>query len=99
MATKIFDVLKKDDKIIDFVDVYNNNNSTLEEQIESLKKRIETLEENYNKKLDRNSFETKVKNEVIRVMDNDYNTEDASERRFVRIEDVERIINEKLNIG
>ena len=99
MATKIFDVLKKDDKIVDFVDVYNNNNSTLEEQIESLKKRIETLEENYNKKIDRVSFETKVKNEVIRVMDNDYNTEDASERRFVRIEDVERIINEKLNIG
>ena len=94
----MFDRLKGTDKIVDFVKLYNDNNSLIEQELESLRKRMLTLEQSYEKKVNRNTLDEIIKKEVIRVLDNDYNTEDASERRFVRVEDVRSIINGILNI-
>lgn len=94
----MFDRLKGTDKIVDFVNLYNDNNSLIEQELESLRKRMLTLEQNYYKKVDKVTLDDTIKKEVVRVLDNDYNTEDASERRFVRVEDVRSIINGILNI-
>ena len=80
-------------KVAEFVDVYNNNNVKLELEIESLKEKVRILEENYDKKADKASLNNLIYNEVIRVLDVEYNSEN-NPYRFVRLGDVKEIVKD-----
>ena len=83
-------------KIATFVDVYNNNNEKLEDEIESLKKDINILKHIFNKKADKSTLNDIIYNEIIRVLDNEYNS-DENPRRFVRLDEVKEIIHDILD--
>lgn len=92
----ITDKITGNQKVAEFVDVYNTNNTKLENEIEFLKEKIALLEENYNKKVDKSTINDSIYNEVIRVLDVEYNTEE-NPNRFVRISEVKDIVRDLLN--
>lgn len=55
-----------------FVEIYNNNNDKIEDEITAIKKRLSTLETNYNKKADRLTLTPLINKEVLRVLDTKY---------------------------
>lgn len=92
----ITDKITGNQKVAEFVDVYNNNNKKLENEIELLKAKIELLENNYDKKADKSSLNDLIYREVIRVLDVEYNSED-NPYRFARISDVRDIVLDLMN--
>ena len=98
MATKLFDRLKDTDRIVEFVDLYNRNNTLIEDEIGKLKDRTSILESNYNKKVDRKDLSEIINQEVKRVLDNDLNSDEVVGRRFVRYEEVQTMIRQILDL-
>lgn len=83
-------------KISGFVDIYNSNNIKLEEEIEILKNKVKLLEERCANKVDNSYIDNLIYNEVIRVLDTEYNS-DSNPNRFVRIGEVKDIVRDLMN--
>lgn len=92
----ITDKITGNQKVAEFVDVYNNNNTKLENEIESLKEQVVMLQTVFNKKADKSTLLDIIYNEVIRVLDVEYNAED-NPNRFVRISEVKDIVKDVID--
>lgn len=82
-----------DNRISGFVDIYNRNNDILESKIRELEEKIGILTSMTRSKVDKSVLDTVVGNEVNRIMDVEYNS-DNNPRRFVRHEEVVDIVKE-----
>lgn len=85
-----------DSKVSDFTDVYNNNNKVFINIIKDLQNQINELKEQLKDKANTTSLNNRIHNEVIRVLDVEYNSEN-NPRRFVRLGDVKEIVKDIVN--
>lgn len=88
--------ITSNDKVSSFVDVYNENNKTLTSEINELNKRANVLDNMYSNTVKRDIINSLIYNEVVRILDTDYKSEN-NENSLVRKVEVRTLVNDILS--